>query len=251
MNNFFSSRALYLIVSIIGAFLFWQIMTYLAVITGNNQFLRVWGGASGVGFLKVIAYIAFIYGMLDLFDKKKALTRENNGFQLGLLPTQDQMVLTYDDVANIKMAVLNREKNGEPRYRVSSLIKKAATQFRNDNSISDTMKVLETQIDSDKSDEEGRLEEVRYIIQTIPMLGFIGTIIELTSSLQKLEDGLKFVRASMEGAFDATLVALTLTIFLTLYYHTYIGQMDMFFARTRAYITDNLISRIYNPATKR
>ena len=79
------------------------------------------------------------------------------------------------------------------------------------------------------------------------MLGFIGTIIELTNSLQQLDKGLDVVRAAMEGAFDATLVALTLTIFLTLYYHTYIGKMDMFFARTKAYITDNLISRIYNP----
>ena len=249
MNNFMSSRSLYLIVSIIGAFLFWQLMTYLFMISGFT-FLRVWGG-SGIGFIKVIAYVAFIFGMLDLYEKKKTLNRENSGFQLGLLPTQDQMVLTYDDVANIKMAVLNREKNGEPRYRVSSLIKKAATQFRNDNSISDTMKVLETQIDSDKSHEEGRLEEVRYIIQTIPMLGFIGTIIELTGSLQKLDKGLDIVRAAMEGAFDATLVALTLTIFLTLYYHTYIGQLDMFYARVKGYITDNLISRIYNPNAKR
>jgi chemotaxis protein MotA len=250
MNNFLNSRTLYLIVSVIGAFLFWQTMTYLAAIAGNPSFLRVWGG-SGVGFLKVIAYIAFIYGMLDLYEKKKSLKRENSGFQLGLLPTQDQMVLTTEDVANIKMAVLNREKNGEPKYRVSSLIKKAATQFRNDNSVSDTMKVLELQIDSDKSDEEGRLEEVRYIIQTIPMLGFIGTIIELTSSLQMLNEGLDKVRSAMEGAFDATLVALTLTIILTLYYQTYIGQLDMFFARVKAYITDNLISRIYNPNSKR
>lgn len=249
MNNIMSSRTLYLVVSIIGAFLFWQLMTYLYTISGFT-FLRVWGGG-GIGFIKVIAYVAFIFGMFDLYEKKKNLRRENGGFQLGLLPTQDQMVLTYDDVANIKMAVLSREKNGEPRYRVSSLIKKAATQFRNDNSVSDTMKVLETQIDSDKSHEEGRLEEVRYIIQTIPMLGFIGTIIELTGSLQKLDKGLDIVRAAMEGAFDATLVALTLTIFLTLYYHTYIGQLDIFYARMKGYITDNLISRIYNPNAKR
>jgi biopolymer transport protein ExbB/TolQ len=246
MNNFLSSRTLNLIVSIIASFLFWQLMTYLSYVTDNYPLLRVWGG-EGVGFLKIIAYTAFIYGMLDLFEKRKLLNRENAGFQLGLLPTQDQMVLTTEDVNNIKLAVINREKNGEPKYRISSLIKKAATQFRNDNNISDTMKVLELQIESDKNDEEGRLEEVRYIIQTIPMLGFIGTIIELTNSLQQLDKGLDVVRAAMEGAFDATLVALTLTIFLTLYYHTYIGKMDMFFARTKAYITDNLISRIYNP----
>jgi biopolymer transport protein ExbB/TolQ len=250
MNQYFSSRTLNFFVSIIGAFLFWQIMTYLSSVTDNHPILRVWGG-SGVGFLKVIAYAAFIFGMLDLYEKKKSLRREYAGFQLGLLPTQEQMVLTPDDVANIKMAVITREKNGEPKYLVSSFIKKAATQFRNDNSVSDTMKVMEMQVDSTKSDEEGRLEEVRYIIQTIPMLGFIGTIIELTSSLQKLDKGLDIVRAAMEGAFDATLVALTLTIFLTLYYHTYIGQVDVFYAGIKSYITDNLISRIYNPNAKR
>jgi chemotaxis protein MotA len=250
MNQYLSSRTLNLIVSIIGAFLFWQLMTYLSLITGNPSVLRVWGG-SGTGFLKVVAYMAFIYGMLDLFEKKRALRKEYLGFHLGLLPTQDQMVLTPDDISKIKLDVLSREKNGEQQYLVSSFVKKAATQFRNDNSVSDTMKVVEMQIESTKNDDEGRLEEIRYIIQTIPMLGFIGTIIELTNSLQQLDGGIPAVRKSMEGAFDATLVALTLTIVLTLYYHTYIGQMDMYYARIKSYITDNLISRIYNPNSKK
>lgn len=249
MNQYLSSRTLNLIVSIIGAFLFWQLMTYLALITGNPAVLRVWGG-SGTGFLKVIAYGAFIYGMLDLFEKKRALRKEYHGFHVGLLPTQDQMVLTPEDVAKIKLDVLSREKNGEHHFLVSTFVKKAATQFRNDNSVSDTMKVIEMQIESTKNDDEGRLEEVRYIIQTIPMLGFIGTIIELTNSLQQLDGGIPAVRKSMEGAFDATLVALTLTIILTLYYHTFIGQMDQFYARIKSYITDNLISRIFNPNKK-
>lgn len=246
MNNMVNQRTINLAISIIGAFLFWQIMDYLAALMDNPPILRVWGGG-GIAFVKVIAYAFFIYGMLDLMEKRKALKREHNGFNLGLLPQQDQMVLSPEDVSNIKLAVIARERNGEPTYLVSSFIKKAATQFRNDNSVSDTMKVLETQIDSDRSDEEGGLEAVRYIIQTIPMLGFIGTIIELTSSLQKLNEGLNVVRAAMEGAFDATLVALALTIILTMYYHTYIGQLDQFYARLKSYITDNLISRIYNP----
>jgi len=93
------------------------------------------------------------------------------------------------------------------------------------------------------------LEMVRYLIQTVPMLGFIGTIVELTSALQLIGTGtlkdLENVRMAMSGAFDATVVALTLTMVLTYFYHRYIGQLDMFFGEMKSFIYENLISRIY------
>lgn len=247
MNNLIiNPKLLNLSISIVGAFFFWQGMTLFGELLHDTTLFtvfRVFGG-SGAGLLKLVAYIAFLYGILDLRDKNKGLRCEEQAFQLPVLPQQDQMVLTPDDVTDIKLSVIGLEKKGYS-YELLSYIKKAATQYRNENSVSDTLGVLDSQMDAGKNQREGSLETVRYIIQTIPMLGFIGTIVELTNSLNLLEKGLNLVRAAMSGAFDATLVALLLTILLTFFYHDYIGKLDVYYARVKSYILDNLISRIY------
>lgn len=241
---FQNSRALNVAISILAAIAFWQTMNFAYGELPWSVF-RVFGG-DGVGFLKFLAYAAFIFGWLELRERQRAVRREESGFHFNLLPTQDQMVLSAQDVQDIKLEVLSLEKKGHA-YLVPDLIKKTATQYRNDNDISDTMQALDAHLSTSKEQHEGELELVRYIIQSIPMLGFIGTIIELTNALKSIAKagGLELVRDAMSSAFDATLVALALTILLTYFYHAHIGQMDGFFARTKGYIMDNLIGRIY------
>lgn len=244
-------------ISIVAAFVFWGIMTTTAnwlhtsgdSMKGLARFFSVFGG-SGSGYVKLIAYAVFLYGVLDLRGKNRAITKENEGFSLNILPTQDQLVLSPDEVGSIKLSVIELEKRGF-HYRVSNFIKKACTQFRNDESVSDTMQVLETQITTSKESTESELEEIRYIIQAIPMLGFIGTIIELGAALGAAprqtgnQDAYGTVIDIMSSAFDTTLVALGLTLVLTLIYHAYLEKLDTFYSRTKSYIIDNLVSRIY------
>lgn len=246
MSQIFQNpRTLNLVLSLFFAFIFWQAMSLLYSYLPIAAF-RVFGG-EGVSLLKFLAYAAFLFGVLELREKRHAIQREEAGFQFGLLPTQDQMVLTAADVQNIKLEVIALEKKGQ-LYFVPTMIKKTATQFRNDNNISDTMQAFEAQLSLSKEQQEGDLELVRYIIQSIPMLGFVGTIIELTASLRYIaqNNGLNLTRDAMSSAFDATLVALALTILLTYFYHAHIGQMDVFFSRVKGYIMDNLIARIYD-----
>ncbi|MCC7244349.1 MAG: MotA/TolQ/ExbB proton channel family protein [Saprospiraceae bacterium] len=249
MSNIFSQqRALFLAISIFSAIVFWLVMSQVGhLVEGTSMYavFRVFGG-DGVGFLKVLAYASFIFGWLELRDKQRAIHREEAGFAFNLLPQQEQLVLNAEDVQNIKLEAIALERKGF-NYLIPSLIKKTATQFRNENDVSETMQALESNLQASKDAREGELETVRYIIQSIPMLGFIGTIIELTSSLRYIaeKDGLRLTREAMSSAFDATLVALALTILLTYFYHQYIGSMDVFFARVRAYLMDNLIARIY------
>ncbi len=251
-----NSRLMHLIIALFGGFLFWQLMT----LAGSafpphptdptktsfiSHFFRVFGG-SGIGYLKLVAYVAFLYGFLDLRDKNRDLSREEQAFGLGVLPEQDQLVLSPEKVQDIKLQVIDLEKRGFG-FLLLAFVKKACSQYRNEGSVADTLDVLDAQMDATRSQREGGLENTRYIISTIPMLGFIGTIIELTNSLQLLEKGMNIVRAAMSGAFDATLVALLLTIILTFFYHDHIGRLDVFFGRMKGYIIDNLISRIYAP----
>src|SRR5690625_6472995 len=91
---------------------------------------------------------------------------------------------------------------------------------------------------------------VRYLIAAIMSLGFIGTLSGLTSAignadLARTEEGMSILTSYLNVAIDTTLVALVLGLILNYLYYNYLGILDNFYARSKRYIVDNLISRIY------
>ena len=171
------------------------------------------------------------------------------GFNLGLLPVRDQLVLSPEEVAQIKLNTIQMEKNGNS-YLVSDFIKKACTQYRNDQSVGETLQVFNAQVDTSKEELEGKLETIRYLLSAVISLGFIGTLIGLSTSigmahLARTEEGMPAITSHLNVAFDTTLVALIAGLALNFLYHRYLEEMDTFYSRAKGYIIDNLISRIY------
>ena len=252
MNNIIiNKQLLHLVISIIAAAIFYSIMKLLFKQT-HFGFFRVFSGdeiESVSSIVKIIIYIAFCYGTLDVFEKRKKLRYEFQAFGLNLLPIQEQLVLSPSQVETIKLDILQRQKNGQ-EYILLDLIKKSATQFRNEQNITDTLHVLDSQLNATQDNFEGDLEISRYIIQAIPTFGFVGTIVEMTAALAYIKDIEKEniiskIGEAMKCAFDATVVALIASMIFTFLYHQYIGEVDVFFARAKSNIVDNLISRIY------
>lgn len=239
-------------ISVIGAILLWIALIFLANIFDNvpslHRIFVLFGGSSD-GFIQFLCYICFIYAMLDLKQMRSYLKKQNKGFALKLLPEEDQLILTPEEVADIKLSIIEIEKRGV-LYLVSDFIKKACTQYRNDQSIPETLQVLDVQINNTKDEMEGGLNTIRYLINAIMSLGFIGTLIGLTSAignshLAKTEEGMPILTSLLNIAFDTTLVALVLSLILNYVYHNYLEMMDGFIAKSRRYIIDNLVSRIY------
>jgi ABC-type spermidine/putrescine transport system permease subunit II len=56
------------------------------------------------------------------------------------------------------------------------------------------------------------------------------------------------ITQSLYVAFDTTLVALLIGLILNFFYHRYLKEMDTFYSQSKAYVIDNLISRIYKGA---
>ena len=124
------------------------------------------------------------------------------------------------------------------------------SEFRNEESVSDTLQVFDAQVNTRKEEMEGQLEIVRYLLQAISSLGFIGTVLGLSIAIglgdqAKTEQGMGLITQNLNVAFDTTIVALVLGLFLTYRYHSYLEKLDTFFSQTKSYILDNLISRIY------
>ena len=246
------SKRFQLLISIMVALGLWGFLSILGGIategSGLQRVIELLGGTSR-GWIQVMIYAIFTYSILELLQKRKFIKNQKQSFNLGLLPLQDQLVLSPDEVAQIKLNAIQIERNGQ-RSLVVDFIKKACTQYRNDNSVSETLQVFNTQVENSKEEMEGELEMVRYLLGAIISLGFIGTLLGLSSSigmahLAKTLEGMPVITRSLNVAFDTTLVALLTGLVLNYFYHTYLKEMDTFYSRSKAYVIDNLISRIY------
>jgi len=232
----------------------WVLLVFLgnffAADSAATRFIELMGGSSS-GIIQAMMYVVFFYCIFELMKKQKFIETQFNGFQFNILPTKDQLVLSPEEVAEIKLQAIQMERTGQ-QFLVNDFIKKACTQYRNDQSIGETLQVFQSQVDNSKEELEGDLEIVRYLLSTVISLGFIGTLIGLSSSigmahLAKTEEGMPEITNSLYIAFDTTLVALFIGLVLNFFYHRYLKQMDNFFAKSKTYVIDNLISRIYNP----
>lgn len=249
------NKMINILISVSGALAFWFLLTVLVSISGSAPSLQrvfiMFGGTEN-GYIQAVCYFAFIYTIMDLRTMRSFLKNEFEGFNLNILPQEDQLVLTPDEVGDIKLKVLDIEKGGVI-YMVSDFIKKVCTQYRNEQSVAETLHVMDVQIENTREEMEGSLSNVRYFITAIMSLGFIGTLIGLSSAignahLAKTEEGMPILTSYLNAAFDTTLVALVLGLILNYLYHDYLEILDRFYAKTKRYIVDNLISRIYRHA---
>jgi len=235
----------------------WGALIFLHNITSSISTLeRVFSllGGTPESIIQFVSYVAFYFGLIQMYFLHKDIKNESKAFELNLLPAEDQLVLTPTEVMELKLGIIDMEKKGI-KYKVADFIKKTCTQYRNDNSVTDTLQVLDVHIGNNKEYMEGNLSMVRYIIGAIMSLGFIGTLIGLSSAigqahLAKTDEGMPILTGYLNVAFDTTLLALILGLILNYFYHRYIEDLDKFFANSKTYIVDNLISRIYAPAVK-
>lgn len=248
----FKSKSIQLVFSVLLATGVWLLLIVLSNlfygVPGIHRFLEALGGSLN-GYIQTAIYAVFLYSIFELIEKRKFIKEQYNGFHLGLLPVKDQLVLSPEEVASIKLNTIQLEQNGNS-FLVADLIKKACTQYRNDQSISETLQVFNAQVDNSKSEMDGQLEKIRYLLSAIISLGFIGTLIGLSTSigmahLAKTAEGMPTITQHLNVAFDTTLVALLVGLILNFFYHRYLEDLDTFFSRTKAYVIDNLISRIY------
>ncbi len=251
-NSILNTRTVQIIVSLGLSITFWLILVILSDLLGSfptmARIIALFGG-TGNPFIHLLIYAAFVYGLLELRNNHRFVKKQYEGFHLNLLPVEDQLVISPKEVAQIKLTAIDLEKRGF-QFLLANFIKKACTQYRNDQSISDTLQVLDAQVDNNKNEREGNLEMVRYMINAIVSLGFIGTLIGLSTAiglahLAKTEEGMPEITRHLNMAFDTTLVALLLGLILNFFFHRYLEDLDTFYSRAKSYIIDNLISRIY------
>ncbi len=225
----------------------------LATITPEHTWLhRIWvmmGGHLPQGMIQMFTYFLFFYGLFELQQMSKKVSREREAFDLQILPEQEQYVLAPEDVAKIKLKAIEVGKKSS--YQLVELIKKACTKFRANHSVSETMDIVSKSSSIIERNSESEQSMVHYIAWAIPSVGFIGTVIGIASSMSAAgnavsQDGIEQVTALLNIAFDTTLVALFLSLILMYWIHNVQGRLENFHAQLEEYVIENLVNRIYS-----
>jgi len=75
------------------------------------RLVQLLGGTTS-GYIQAAIYGVAAYGAVLLRQRRLSLKHESQAFAQGLLPEQDQLVLTPDEVAAIKLEAIRREQTG-------------------------------------------------------------------------------------------------------------------------------------------
>lgn len=206
------------------------------------------GGTMPEGLIQGVTYFLFIFGILELLNVNNMITHEEDAFSAHLLPEKENWVLSPDDVNQLKLNMQQLEHS--QKFLLSDLIKKASTKYRLSKSSSEVLGVVESQVKIYNSDMESEQSFIRYTAWAIPSVGFIGTVLGIAASLgyaneANTPEGINKVTGMLAVAFDTTLVALFLSIFLMFGIHYVQKRQDKLFSKMSSYIIENLINRFY------
>jgi len=212
------------------------------------RILVLLGGTMPEGIIQGFTYFLFIFGMLELWAMNCSITHENDAFFAHLLPEKENWILSPEDVNQLKLNMQHLEKS--QKFLLTDLIKKACTKYRLSKSASEVLGVVDSQIRIYNSDMESEQSFISYTAWAIPSVGFIGTVLGIAASLgyaneASTPEGINKVTSSLAVAFDTTLVALFLSIFLMLGIHYVQKRQDELFAKMNSYVIENLINRFY------
>jgi chemotaxis protein MotA len=195
------------------------------------------------GYIQSLTYFAFFWAWFEVADKLKVISRERGAFKMNLIPTHEKIVFMPTDINALKFKLIEFEK--KEKYILSDLLKKACTKFHTTQSLSELIDIVSIQVEVSQEKAEGDQSVIRYLAWVIPSLGFIGTVIGISQSLVYANSGdMEKITSLLGVAFDTTLVALVLSVFLMWFVHRLQEETDRFHSDLKEFVIDNLINKI-------
>lgn len=242
------NRIFRLAISLSATLIFMMILVLVTPDENPDRILVMLGGVMPEGLIQAVTYFFFFWGILEMVNLNNQITYENDAFSAHLLPEEENWILSADDVNNIKLKMQDIQKHD--KFLLSDLIRKSCTKYRLGKSSSEVLGLVESQVKTYNSAMESEQEYIRYCAWAIPSIGFIGTVVGIAASLgfaneAGTQEGINKMTSMLAVAFDTTLVALVLSVFLMFGIHYLQKKQDKLFALMTDYVIDNLINRFY------
>ncbi len=231
------------------------VVFYLFVVTPllDTYFGEVFGKRGWVQY--VISFFSIWSGVL-LTWKYRRLRSQSRVFELDLLPAAIAERLTPSTTP----AFLSFLRGLPPDLVGGFLVRRVCRtleQFRGRPNVPEAVDFLRAQADRDEAVVESSFTMLRILIWAIPILGFVGTVVGIGASVGSfsdsvaaagdiavMKDSLAGVTSGLGVAFDTTLLALVMSLFIMFPASSLQKAEEDFLGRVDEYCQRHLVSRL-------
>ena len=191
-----------------------------------------------------------------LFIKTRKIKLQRRPLNLPILPEESDFTLTVGTVDGVATILANNAESPKD-FLVYRRIIQTLSNLRNFGQVADADAIFRSQAEQDENISESTYSLVSGFLWAIPILGFIGTVIGLSSAIgnfagvltassdaSELTPALKDVTAGLSTAFETTLVALAVALALQLL-NTFVrkSEEEMLDACTE-FCTQNIVMKL-------
>jgi len=208
------------------------------------------------GWVPIAEVFFFFWAAAMLGEKWFKIRRQQRGLLYDVLPTELGDTIRLDTIDHFVSHIRSLPAEAAGTFLVTRCLR-GLEHFRVRKSAPDTATMLSSQSDIDASSVDASYTMFHVFIWAIPILGFLGTVIgvssavggftgtlDASSDIGGLKDGLRSITSGLGTAFDTTLVALTMAMLLTFpvsslqkYEGDILGQID-------EYTNENFLRRL-------
>jgi biopolymer transport protein ExbB/TolQ len=188
--------------------------------------------------------IHFMWAMLIIGYKAWLVRRERKLLDRELIHVPESIKVLPEDAKDYarQLEALPEEQKG---MLVVRALQRTLDRFAATRSIRDSAETSRAVCDSEADRLDSGLAMIRYIAWAIPAIGFIGTVRHIGDALlqanQAVGGDITAVTSSLGIAFNATFVALSLTIVLMFFLHQLQQSQEQFVHDTDQWIDQRLL----------
>lgn len=188
--------------------------------------------------------------------KARKLSRQKQALMLDLLPSDISVDITPESVDRFLSHISTQPVRPQDSYLVNRVVR-GLEHFRVRNSASEVASILSSQGEIDATTVASSYTMTKVFIWAIPILGFIGTVIGISSAVggfsgsldatddvAKLKESLNGVTGGLATAFDTTLVALVMSLLVKFPTSSLQKQEEGLLNGIDDYCNENLLKRL-------
>jgi len=191
-----------------------------------------------------IEIIHFVWALLILIYKAILVRRERQLLERELIRVPEGIKVLPEDAKDYARQLESLPAKDKPALVVRAL-QRTLDRFSATRSIRDSAETSKAVCDSEADRLDSGLAMIRYIAWAIPAIGFIGTVRHIGDALlqahKAVTGDISGVTSGLGIAFNATFVALLLTLILMFFLHQLQQSQEQFVHDTDHWIDQHLI----------
>ncbi len=239
------------LIGLIGAVVVFALLYPLAA--SNVRLGRMFWDSVGINFPTTLL---MFWSFAILFLKSRRLAQQRSAMLLDLLPTEISQEITISSLDKFVAHIHSLPSEARSSILVNRVLR-GIEHFRVRKSAAETVTMMESQSAIDASNVASSYTIIKVFIWAMPILGFIGTVMGVSSAVSGLSatlenaadvsavtDSMKGVFGGLGTAFDTTLLALIFSLLVKIPQSAMQKSEDGLVTIADEYCNENLLRRL-------